>query len=338
MTATADANDPFDHRRFVFEEPPATQSGQKQVRFVNLRPRTSPSKKTASSMMALTNKHPSVARGWLTWRTLRSVILPLLLVMVYTTCSQQINDSRFFVHSLIPRISHLYANSVRLLSSTPVPEQASLSTLVKEHIDSSIQRALQELYTPRDFALSLDGARIATGLTPEHSFKNPADCILHENLHGGRCWALKGTRGQVGIATLSPIHPTNVTIDHAPREVVDDISQAPRRVVVWGVVDGQFNHARYAEYRPLFESAHERGSPLETDGQTLVALSVFEYNIHSSRHVQTFPVFDHVLQSGMTFGVFVFEFESNWGGTGTCIYRVRLHGSVVRFNIANDNM
>ncbi|KAI0643031.1 hypothetical protein C8Q79DRAFT_916249 [Trametes meyenii] len=198
--------------------------------------------------------------------------------------------------------------------------------LVKDYVDVSVRRAILESFTPRDFALAIDGARVVLEYTPEHTTKNPADSIIRDNLHGGSCWTLHGSQGQFGIATLTPILPMNVTIDHAPREVVEDIHQAPRRVVVWGVVEGPSNQAKYAEFRSSLEYSLERRAPPRNSGQTFIALSAFEYDVNSPRYVQTFPVFDGVLESRMSFGVFVFEIESNWGAPTTCVYRARLHG------------
>ncbi|OJT14953.1 Spindle pole body-associated protein sad1 [Trametes pubescens] len=189
----------------------------------------------------------------------------------------------------------------------------------------AVNRALREVLTEQDFALAIDGAKVVSTLTPDHiSPDNSAKLALRDNLHGGKCWKLRGVQGQIGIRLSNSIHPTSVTIDHLPREVTHDIDQAPRRMTLWGVVDGPTNHGRYAELGT--HASVEKDAPPVGAGLTFAALSRFEYNIDSPRIIQTFPIHDRIIQSGITFSVFVLEVETNWGGNITCIYRVRLHG------------
>jgi len=116
---------------------------------------------------------------------------------------------------------------------------------------------------------------------------------------------------------------------------------------VWGMVEGKDNIAkvkawqaekatRKAEARKM---AKEQGVPFVEDGgdvaypKTLpkspqyIRIANFTYNIHSPRHIQSFPVDEGIRDLGVDFGIVVLRIKSNWGRDEyTCLYRLRVHG------------
>ncbi|KAI9069594.1 hypothetical protein FKP32DRAFT_1536659, partial [Trametes sanguinea] len=188
----------------------------------------------------------------------------------------------------------------------------------------------------RDYALAADGGMIFDELTwsfqeRDSAFQShPPDIVLDDDIRPGRCWHLSGTRGQVGISLPQFIHPTFVSIDHIPRAIAADIGQAPRRMVLWGVVDGVENRERYARRMHALRanSALLRDHPpLTKDDYVFIELADFVYNITHVHTVQTFPIREDVRQLDIDIGVVVLEIIDNWGSDSTCVYRVRIHGT-----------
>ena len=62
-----------------------------------------------------------------------------------------------------------------------------------------------------------------------------------------------GHHAQVGIKIPAFIYPTHFTIDYVPFEVAAGLRQAPRETILWGVLDGPDNEARYKEASEAFK-------------------------------------------------------------------------------------
>ncbi|KAI0690832.1 hypothetical protein C8T65DRAFT_552193, partial [Cerioporus squamosus] len=156
----------------------------------------------------------------------------------------------------------------------------------------------------------------------------PADTVVSDDFRLEGCWKISGQRGQIGVALTEPVYPTHVTVDHMPSALAKDVQQAPRHVLLWGVVDGAENLGRYTTLLSNLSSVvtHGQSGPLIDQGFPLVPLATFEYNIRAGYHVQTFPVHPPILQSGIDFGLVVLEVVDNWGSDATCLYRFRVHG------------
>ncbi|RDX51816.1 hypothetical protein OH76DRAFT_1454732 [Lentinus brumalis] len=226
---------------------------------------------------------------------------------------------------------HLHPNHRCRGSATPPPHLVS-------YIDNAIRAAYKDPVGRRDFALAADGGRISPKLTssfdssPVSPPRRPEN-ILDEDLRSGVCWLFPGDHGQVGIKIPQFIHPTHFTIDHIPHEIAADIRQAPRELVLWGVVDGSPNWRVYKDVRDslqqsLLDAAGD-APPMVADKATFLPLAVVEYNIRKDFHIQTFPLHPAITSTQMYFGAFVLEVRSNWGGSVTKVYRVRIHGEEV---------
>ena len=201
-------------------------------------------------------------------------------------------------------------------------------------VRDAVRAAQKDPVGRRDYALAAEGARIAPKLT---TFANvhdsrPAVNVLDEDLRSGSCWSFFGNHAQVSIKLPEFIYPTHVTIDHIPREIAAHIDEAPRHIVLWGVLDGKLNYQRReAALESLRQSplhSAGEGPPIQAGG-TFIPLAVFDYDINAEFHIQTFPVDSAIVESRMYFGAVVLEVKSNWGGNSTRLYRVRIHGDPV---------
>lgn len=209
---------------------------------------------------------------------------------------------------------------------------------VEQVVEAIVRKALRGPVLRRDFVLKADGGKIIPQLTAdaskgsrvaaEETTSFSPDIILEDGLTIGRCWNAT-VPAQVGLSSSSLIHPTNVTIDHIPAELAADIGTAPRRMILWGMVEGGINLFRYKTFSVVEKSkgvSGRYGPSISGDQATFLSLAVFDYSISADFHIQTFPIFEHVVQSRMDFGVFVLEILDSWGAKNVCIYRVRVHG------------
>jgi SUN domain-containing protein 1/2 len=215
-----------------------------------------------------------------------------------------------------------------------------------EALEQIVQRALLRLSKDflgrRDFALHSGGGRVVLGITsptvPQQSWfttrvraaaiHNNPDTAITDDLHLPSCWRVSGQAGQLGISLSEPISVTHVTIDHLAVDMTSDIESAPRRLVLWGIIDGVDNAEKWQRHiaRSSQLPLHSIKGPAITNSYSYIPLKIFEYDIHAPSHIQTFEVTKDIRALGMDFGVVVLEILSNWGGSSTCLYRVRIHG------------
>ncbi|KAL7279757.1 hypothetical protein ACG7TL_006164 [Trametes sanguinea] len=180
-------------------------------------------------------------------------------------------------------------------------DQQSVSPTLAAHIEEVVFNSL--LPVPlRDYALAADGGMVFDELT--WSFpgfaSSPPELVLEDDMRVGRCWRFTGSRGQIAISLPVFIHPTHVSIDHIPRAIAADVGQAPRRMTLWGVIDG-------------FENQERDHPPLTKDEYIFVELADFVYNVTQVRPVQTFALREEVRQLGIDIGLVVLEIMDNWG-------------------------
>ena len=189
----------------------------------------------------------------------------------------------------------------------------------------------------RDFALAVDGGYVVGELTVPSSSPcppgifcptSPLNAIL-EDVRIGQCWFVPRTACQLGLALPEQIRPTFVSVEHIPKEIAVNPGQAPRRMALWGVVEGADNNVRYDQYLIDSQGARTSGRdspPQTTDQARWVVLSNFTYDINAPNHIQTFPIVQSIRQSDLQFGIVALEVMDNWGAESLCLYRVRIHG------------
>ncbi|KAK0469731.1 uncharacterized protein EV420DRAFT_1496268 [Desarmillaria tabescens] len=235
-----------------------------------------------------------------------------------------------------------------------------VTKLVEQLVESAVAIHNQDTLAKPDFALHSGGARIIPSLTspsfevrPQtwrsqvvgaitgngYAIGRPPITALHHESHNGHCWPFAGSSGQLGVMLAAPAYIKEITIDHVAKEVAFDMRSAPRRMEVWGLVEGSENTAKVNEWKAekarLRTEALERGETVEEEeypkslpkSPMYVRIAAFDYNIHAPNPVQTFPVLDEIQDLGVDFGIVALRILSNWGRDEfTCLYRFRVHG------------
>ncbi|XP_004370645.2 SUN domain-containing protein 5 [Trichechus manatus latirostris] len=192
-----------------------------------------------------------------------------------------------------------------------------MEAMSDEHrMAQKIMRMIQGDYIEKpDFALKSIGATIDfehTSATYNHdkarsywnwirlwNYAQPPDVILEPNVTPGNCWAFAGDRGQVTIRLAQKIYLSNLTLQHIPKTISlsGSLDTAPKDFVIYGM----------------------EGTPREE-----VFLGAFQFQPENT--IQTFPLQN---QPARPFGAVKVKISSNWGNPRfTCLYRVRVHGSV----------
>jgi hypothetical protein len=206
-------------------------------------------------------------------------------------------------------------------------------------------RYLPELTTLTPVALSnrqLSALRLASrfsGFDLESRIGRLPSMALTDKIGEDYCWNFPGSSGHLGIALKERISVHQASIDHIPRELASDvgIQQAPRKVILWGKVDGEHNEAMAQMYRQHLQFQNPDPVPLRPKGlrdtkNSYVPLVYMEYKLvgSSHSHIQTGSVSHYLKSLGMDFDVVILEVLSNWGAPSTCLHRVRVHGSAIK--------
>ncbi|NP_001171381.1 SUN domain-containing protein 5 [Sus scrofa] len=186
----------------------------------------------------------------------------------------------------------------------------------EQKMAQKIMKMIQGDYIEKpDFALKSIGATIdfeQTSATYNHdkarsywnwirlwNYAQPPDVILEPNVTPGNCWAFAGDRGQVTIRLAQKVYLSNLTLQHIPKTISlsGSLDTAPKDFVIYGM----------------------EGSPREE-----VFLGAFQFQPENI--IQMFQLQN---QPPRTFGAVKVKISSNWGNPRfTCLYRVRVHGSV----------
>ncbi|KAG8524102.1 SUN domain-containing protein 5 [Galemys pyrenaicus] len=197
----------------------------------------------------------------------------------------------------------------------------------EQKMAQKIMKMIQGDYIEKpDFALKSIGATIdfeQTSVTYHHdkarsywnwirlwNYAQPPDVILEAghggmggqrgpNMTPGNCWAFSGDRGQVTIRLAQKVYLSNLTLQHIPKTISlsGSLDTAPKDFVIYGM----------------------EGPPKEE-----VFLGAFQFQPENI--IQTFQLQN---QPPRSFGAVKVKISSNWGNPRfTCLYRVRVHGSV----------
>lgn len=239
-----------------------------------------------------------------------------------------------------------------------------VTSLIGSLVDGAVLKWSKDDLAKPDFASYFAGARIVPQLTtqtyrlptksswgnwglfsPTAGEGRPPVTALHPDIHVGNCWPFKGSEGQIGVMLARSIVISEFTIDHAAKEVAFDVRSAPKKMEVWGLVDGADNIHKVAEYhkrreqryRDQVNAANREGRapprPEDPYPSTLppdahyIRLAQFTYNVNAVSHIQTFSVPQEIQDLGVDIGVVVLQVKGNWGQADwTCLYRFRVHG------------
>ncbi|KAI5998452.1 hypothetical protein EDC04DRAFT_2548592, partial [Pisolithus marmoratus] len=192
-----------------------------------------------------------------------------------------------------------------------------------------------------DYALRRNGGIVLSSLTSFHAYDSwvnrllgktrSAHAALEDDLQEGACWCLPERRGQIAVAFRDVVRITHVMLDHIQAGLTNATEIAPRKLLLWGLVDGEDNLVKYHFLRnsatgTLRELLTAHTAPALSRGMSFIPLLSFDYNIHAINHTQLFPILDSVTATNMDFGVVVLEILDNWGGELTCLYQVGIYG------------
>ncbi|KAH9972829.1 hypothetical protein BGW80DRAFT_1312790 [Lactifluus volemus] len=214
-----------------------------------------------------------------------------------------------------------------------------VTELIGHLVDTAISRHSKDTLAKADFALVSGGAIVPQGFRQQvigyltgngFAIGRPPITALHHETHNGYCWPFKGDQGQLGVTLAHPVFIDEITIDHVASEIAWDLRSAPRKMEVWGLVEGAKNHAKVASWE---DSRNEAGLEVPTQPRSLphsakyVRVAQFEYDIHKlDSAVQSFPADEDVRALELDFGIVALRVLSNWGKEFTCLYRFRVHG------------
>ncbi|RPD70499.1 hypothetical protein L226DRAFT_470213 [Lentinus tigrinus ALCF2SS1-7] len=169
---------------------------------------------------------------------------------------------------------------------------------------------------------------------PQHALQwKPPVLALNPEVHPGYCWAMEGSSGTLGVSLAQTIIAQAVTIDHVAKPLLFQYTSAPKEVEVWIIPEGHSamgpdlvtaTAAQLLDHTNVMRYTHDF---LDS---TFVNLVNFTYDIHALQPTQTFPVADDMAASGIKTNAVLFRFRNNWGNDAyTCVYRVRVHGTIV---------
>uniref|UniRef100_A0A8C6RJ64 Sad1 and UNC84 domain containing 5 n=1 Tax=Nannospalax galili TaxID=1026970 RepID=A0A8C6RJ64_NANGA len=186
----------------------------------------------------------------------------------------------------------------------------------EQKMTQKIMKMIQGDYIEKpDFALKSLGASIDfehTSATYNHNkarsywnwirlwnYAQPPDVILEPNVTPGNCWAFTGDRGQVTIRLAQKVYLSNITLQHIPKTISlsGSLDTAPKDFVIYG---------------------------MENPPREEVFLGAFQFQPENT--IQMFPLQNKPPRG---FAAVKVKISSNWGNPRfTCLYRVRVHGSV----------
>nr|CCA21807.1 conserved hypothetical protein [Albugo laibachii Nc14] len=164
----------------------------------------------------------------------------------------------------------------------------------------------QSFTTPSIFSPSLFSARdlLTEVVTPPWLSRHNGrpETALSETMEIGSCWAIGGHQANLSIRLSERIIPTSVSIHHIMRQVARDVTAAPNRFRLWGIVGNLMTYA--IDHIPLGSYAYNRSA---SSSQTFKIVPAEELTI---------------ALDGITLSI-----ESNHGNQDyTCLYRFQVHG------------
>ncbi|WWC61061.1 uncharacterized protein I303_103639 [Kwoniella dejecticola CBS 10117] len=211
-----------------------------------------------------------------------------------------------------------------------------LTSVFNDLIDIALLKYSKDTIARTDYALFTAGARVIPQLTSDTLVLStatklgklvmgskdvqgrPPATALHPDISVGSCWPFQGSQGSLGVMLTRRVDVSDITIEHAPKELALDMTTAPKVITIMGVVDNEEDKQKLDEYWTQKNESEPAPDHLP--------LGTITYDINSISNIQTFPIPDEIRELGIKVGIVIFKVESNYGGDFTCLYRVRVHG------------
>ena len=151
-------------------------------------------------------------------------------------------------------------------------------------------------------------------------------------------WCAPPGRGklQLTVLTSRPVAPTDLILEHMPKDASLFIGDAPKELELWVDIPDDEVNARVRDAvnrmfpKILFPSSPQVDRELDEKQalpDTFIPVGRWIYNIYEDQHVQTFHIPIPLRDFGVKATRFAVRVNSNWGDYGaTCMYRAILHG------------
>jgi hypothetical protein len=184
----------------------------------------------------------------------------------------------------------------------------------------------------QDFASLGAGGMVSPRLTTLGIDSMPASAVLNNT--ASTCWSFRGNSGTFGIAFGSPnVMPSHVVIHHQSSNSTASLANAPRQIIVWGLVDGEANRRAFlqsqdSQHAFISTLAKVPPTPISREGLFL-PLADIDFDITAQSLRQAFPLSKNALLWGIDFGVIVVDVRSNWGSDITSLCTVHVYGHMV---------
>ncbi|EMD35103.1 hypothetical protein CERSUDRAFT_97019 [Gelatoporia subvermispora B] len=200
---------------------------------------------------------------------------------------------------------------------------AAMNTCDEEFtaISPALHAAIQEAVNAAVETCRMDFQAIVESPVFKAALENLVVGVLTSGYHG----IFKSGDNDLSIAIDADVYLGK--FEHLPSEIAIDIGQAPKHMMLWGVVDGKSNTHAFRQLVASELPGPDHQAPAIAKDLLWAPLTSFTYDITVDEPVQTFPVHQQYVKSGITFGVVVLEVLKNWESDSTCLYRVMLHGN-----------
>lgn len=125
-----------------------------------------------------------------------------------------------------------------------------ITSMLQELVDAAILKYSKDTLATPDYALFTAGARVVPSITSDTLLlksaprlgkwlagmkdvegRSPATA-LHPDNTVGSCWPFQGSQGQLGVLLSRRIVVSDITIEHAAKELSPDITTAPKSIEV----------------------------------------------------------------------------------------------------------
>ncbi|KAI9894615.1 MAG: hypothetical protein M1814_001970 [Vezdaea aestivalis] len=276
----------------------------------------------------------------------------------YRTIEDSVSRTASSVASSVART----AGGSRWSKHLPAAQLDALSQAVARIVSSNVPRKLDFLTaasgaTIEPWLTSYTSVREKLGIKRVLSFFSnspPRPVFMPEAtqaswLDVGDCWCTPMTwdknMPQIAYSLPYEVIPSGFTIEHIPRTATLQPGLAPRNIELWARVHNPEKRAQIAsagdellgpnvrasddaaEYGPTAEL----GTPFRNklNPKTWVRVAHTKYDLQSINNVQTFGLLVDFEKLGATVHEVALRILDNWGNNpDTCLYRVRLHGTV----------
>lgn len=147
-------------------------------------------------------------------------------------------------------------------------------------------------------------------------FANGPNRAIQPSIHPGECFAFTGP-GEIIIKLIKTVFIDAVSIEHILPQMSPNgnISNAPSNFSVYGMENGNGNvSSSCVDSNAILNAVH---------------LGDFQYDINKHQPLQLFQLNQNV--TAQSFPIVRFIFKSNHGDPEhTCVYRIRVHGSLTK--------